>query len=136
MFRFAILKTVKQDRLKIVLEYDEKLLHERLRRMVQENIAVLGKIEERMFQINVEQLLERLQIRVKENLIATESFFKHRWNKKEISESIDKAYNDLIYEFLESIMADKFNREEIDKSVDKALKGLVHEIREETIKLP
>lgn len=48
-----------------------------------------------------DQVIARLQSRVRENLVATESFMKHKWTKEEVAQAVDKAWNELVAEFKE-----------------------------------
>lgn len=48
-----------------------------------------------------EQVLARLQSRVRENLSASEGVFKTKWTKEEVAHAIDKAWNELVSEFKE-----------------------------------
>lgn len=67
--RFAILKEIGEGREKVVLQYTQ------------------------------EQILERIQARTKENLSASEGVFKRSWNKREVSEAIAGAFAGLVTEF-------------------------------------
>ena len=60
------------------------------------------KNEERLvLEYDEEQVLSRLQARVRENLSADETYFRHRWNKAFVQKSVDKAFRELITEFKE-----------------------------------
>ena len=48
-----------------------------------------------------DQVLNRLQSRIRENLSVSESFMKHSWNKDEIAAAAEKAWNELVEEFKE-----------------------------------
>jgi len=71
MLRFAILKQVNEQDSAVVLEYKE------------------------------DQILTRLQARVRENLAEKESAIKHRFTKQEVAVALDKSFNDLVIEFKE-----------------------------------
>ena len=69
MIRFAILKDVGNEKNKVVLEYSQ------------------------------DQLLEKMQALVREQLVNSEKWLKHRWNKKEIEDAIHNAFNRIVLEF-------------------------------------
>ena len=71
MLRFAILKTVGDKESSVVLEY------------------------------SAEQILSRLQARLRENLIKTETIIKLKHPKDEIEKAFTDAFNGLVAEFKE-----------------------------------
>ena len=71
MLRFAILKQIGGKNDKVVLEYD------------------------------AEQLLSRLQARVREGLSEKETFLKHSWSKVQVAKVVEKAFNGLVAKFKE-----------------------------------
>ena len=67
-------------------------------------LAFLKKIkgeDELMLEYDEDQVLARLQARIRENLSAKENYFIHRWGKKDVASSVAKAFNELIQEFKE-----------------------------------
>lgn len=71
MLRFAILKTAGNATEEVVLEYRD------------------------------EQILSRLQARIRENLVESEKWFSHAWSKNDVAKALDKAFRDLVEEFKE-----------------------------------
>jgi len=69
--RLAILKQIKDNANVVVLEYKE------------------------------EQVLNRLQSRIRENLSVTETYLKHKWTKDEVAAAVVKAWDELVQEFKE-----------------------------------
>lgn len=63
--------------------------------------AILKDVGDVVLQYKEDQLLNRLQARVKENLSETETFIKHRWGKNEVKEALSKAFKELVVEFKE-----------------------------------
>lgn len=69
MLRFAILKQVNEGSNEVVLEYNEN------------------------------QILSRLQARVREGLAELETAIKHKFTKQEIAVVLTKSYRELLVEF-------------------------------------
>jgi len=66
--------------------------------------AILKKIENEeqvVLEYRDDQILSRLQARVRENLNEKETFLKHSFSKDEMAKALDKAYADLLVEFKE-----------------------------------
>ena len=64
--------------------------------------VILKQIDNRsevVLEYDQEQLLIRLQNRVKERLIASEKHLKHRWTKAEVEKAVGEAFNMLVNEF-------------------------------------
>ena len=64
-------------------------------------LAILQKVGEKTLEYDQPQFIARLKARVRENLVASENWWKHSWKEEEINEAIDKAFNDLGAEFTE-----------------------------------
>lgn len=80
--RFAILKGIGDGEDKVVLEYNEQKLLSRLQARVRENLIETETVIKRYF-------------------IKPETIVKHSFEKPEIAKALDKAFNDLVLEFKE-----------------------------------
>lgn len=49
---------------------------------------------------NKDQILERIQLRVREHLVRTETWRKHSWSADEIAMAVEKAWGGLVDEFM------------------------------------
>ena len=63
--------------------------------------AILKDAGEIVLQYEENQILNRLQARVRENLRETETVIKRRWTKEEVKNALTKAFKELIAEFKE-----------------------------------
>ena len=67
-------------------------------------LAILKEIKGQeviILEYKEDQILSRIKTRIRENLVETEKFTKHSWNKDEVAAAVDKAWNELIVEFKE-----------------------------------
>ena len=62
-------------------------------------LIIIQRVAEKDLEYSPEQFLSRLKTRVRENLVASEKWFKHSWKKDEINQAIEKAFIDLGAEF-------------------------------------
>lgn len=64
-------------------------------------LKMVGENEEVALEYNENQILNRLQARVRENLSENETVIKRRWTKDEVKNALSKAFRELIAEFKE-----------------------------------
>ena len=72
-----------------------------LRFAILKQLGGTGKDSKVVLEYDEEQLLSRLQARVREGLAEKETFLKHMWTKAQVAKAVDGAFRDLVSEFKE-----------------------------------
>ena len=75
-----------------------------LRFIILKEIKAWGKekeVEDVVLEYREDQIRSRLLARMRENLVKTETWFKHKWTKAEVAKAFEDAFDDLVREFKE-----------------------------------